>query len=60
MPEAQARNAARAHKAILLDTNETVLIGDRDSDMLAASAVGVRGWLFTGGDLNHFFWGKCR
>jgi len=47
-------------KRFSLDTNETVLIGDRDSDMLAASAVGVRGWLFTGGDLNRFFWGRCR
>jgi len=47
-------------KRFSLDTNKTVLIGDRDSDMLAASAAGVRGWLFTGGDLRHFFWRHCR
>ena len=34
-----------------LDPARSVLIGDRDSDMQAAEAAGVRGLLFDGGDL---------
>lgn len=39
-----------------LNPADVILIGDRDTDMLAASSAGVRGALFPGGDLYHFFW----
>jgi D-glycero-D-manno-heptose 1,7-bisphosphate phosphatase len=34
-----------------VDTSRSFLIGDRDSDIEAAEAAGVRGFLFTGGSL---------
>ena len=37
-----------------VETSESFLIGDKPSDMEAASAVGITGHLFTGGDLATF------
>lgn len=34
----------------------SVFIGDKESDMLAAEAAGVRGLRFAGGNLREFFW----
>jgi D-glycero-D-manno-heptose 1,7-bisphosphate phosphatase len=36
------------------DIKRSLMIGDRDSDMEAAAAAGVRGFKFTGGSLDHF------
>jgi len=33
-------------------SGEAVLVGDRDSDLRAAKAAGVRGYLYAGGDLD--------
>jgi D-glycero-D-manno-heptose 1,7-bisphosphate phosphatase len=43
--------AARDHD---LDLGASLLIGDKPSDLEAAAAAGVRGYLFTGGDLLAF------
>ncbi|NWG24271.1 MAG: HAD family hydrolase [Pseudorhodoplanes sp.] len=37
-----------------VDKNASFLIGDKDSDLRAATAVGIRGFLFAGGDLDAF------
>jgi D-glycero-D-manno-heptose 1,7-bisphosphate phosphatase len=37
-----------------LDLSESLLIGDKESDLQAATAAGVRGFLFPGGDLLAF------
>ncbi len=37
-----------------VDTGGSFLIGDKDSDLRAADAVGIRGFLFDGGDLSAF------
>ena len=37
-----------------VDTTESFLIGDKPSDIEAATAVGITGHLFTGGDLAAF------
>lgn len=37
-----------------IDWERSFLIGDKDSDMQAAAAAGVRGYLFRGGDLHEF------
>jgi D-glycero-D-manno-heptose 1,7-bisphosphate phosphatase len=37
-----------------VETKESFLVGDRPSDMEAASAAGITGHLFTGGDLAAF------
>jgi len=34
-----------------VDRSRAVMVGDRESDMQAASAAGIEGFLFTGGDL---------
>ena len=34
--------------------DQAFLIGDRDSDLQAASAAGVRAYLYVGGDLDQF------
>jgi len=34
-----------------VDRSRAVMVGDRDSDMQAARAAGIEGFLFTGGDL---------
>jgi D-glycero-D-manno-heptose 1,7-bisphosphate phosphatase len=36
------------------EIERSLMIGDRDSDMEAAAAAGVRGFKFTGGNLDHF------
>ncbi len=41
-------------KAWPVETKGSFLIGDKDSDLRAATAVGIRGCLFTGGDLSTF------
>lgn len=43
--------AARAHD---LDLSRSILIGDQPSDMAAAEATGIKGYLFPGGDLVKF------
>jgi D-glycero-D-manno-heptose 1,7-bisphosphate phosphatase len=35
-----------------IDKERSFLIGDKDSDLEAARRAGVRGYLFTGGDLD--------
>jgi len=37
-----------------LDPADVILIGDKETDMEAAGRAGVRGYLFTGGDLDAF------
>jgi D-glycero-D-manno-heptose 1,7-bisphosphate phosphatase len=37
-----------------VDPDSSYLVGDRDSDMQAADAAGIRGFLFKGGNLNAF------
>jgi D-glycero-D-manno-heptose 1,7-bisphosphate phosphatase len=37
-----------------LDPARSVMIGDQDTDMRAAEAAGVAGYLFRGGNLLHF------
>lgn len=41
-------------RAWRLEPSRCVMVGDRDSDMAAAAAAGVRGCLFPGGDLYDF------
>jgi D-glycero-D-manno-heptose 1,7-bisphosphate phosphatase len=36
------------------DSGTSFLVGDKDSDLRAATAVGIRGFLFAGGDLDAF------
>jgi D-glycero-D-manno-heptose 1,7-bisphosphate phosphatase len=40
--------------------DQAFLIGDRDSDIAAATAAGVRGYVFTGGDLDRFVEGVLK
>lgn len=44
----------RALRDFAVNPGRAFLIGDRDSDLQAASAAGVRGYLFAGGDLDRF------
>lgn len=37
-----------------IDPSASLLIGDRETDLQAAEAAGVRGYLFNGDDLGHF------
>jgi D,D-heptose 1,7-bisphosphate phosphatase len=43
-----------------VDLNRSFLIGDRDSDMAAATAAGIDGLLFSGGNLKQFLESKLR
>lgn len=44
----------RALSGFSTDLPRSLMIGDRDSDMAAAAAAGVRGFKFTGGNLDRF------
>ncbi|MGE5502060.1 MAG: D-glycero-alpha-D-manno-heptose-1,7-bisphosphate 7-phosphatase [Ignavibacteriales bacterium] len=44
----------RALEEWSLDPAEVILIGDKETDIEAAERAGVRGYLFTGGDLDAF------
>ena len=44
----------RALKDFDVAPGDALMIGDRDTDVLAAERAGVRGYLFTGGDLDAF------
>jgi D-glycero-D-manno-heptose 1,7-bisphosphate phosphatase len=48
----------RALEEWSLDPADVVLIGDKDTDVEAAERAGVRGFLFTGGNLEAFLAGK--
>ncbi len=37
-----------------VETKGSFLVGDKDTDLRAATAVGIRGCLFSGGDLSTF------
>lgn len=43
-----------AQRVLNIDLNRSIFIGDKESDMEAAAAAGVRGEQFLGGDLDHF------
>jgi len=43
--------------ALALEPAEAILVGDRDRDVAAARAAGVRGFLFPGGNLHAFLEG---
>jgi len=44
----------RALSTFPTDVALSLMIGDRDSDMAAAAAAGIRGFKFSGGNLDHF------
>ena len=44
----------RALRDFEVSPNDALLIGDRDTDVIAAERAGVRGYLFPGGDLDAF------
>jgi D-glycero-D-manno-heptose 1,7-bisphosphate phosphatase len=44
----------RAMADLAIDPSESILIGDKPSDLEAAGRAGVRGYLFEGGDLEGF------
>ncbi len=44
----------RALSDFQVDPRNALLIGDRDTDIIAAERAGVRGYLFPGGDLDAF------
>lgn len=50
----------RALADLPIDRTGSFLIGDRDTDMMAASAAGIPGHLFEGGDLDEFVAGVLR
>ena len=37
-----------------IDTNQSFMVGDKESDIKAAEAAGIAGYLFTGGNLYEF------
>lgn len=48
----------RALEEWSLDPADVILIGDKDTDIEAAERAGVKGFLFTGGNLDAFLSGK--
>ncbi len=44
----------KASRQLNLDLTASLLIGDRDTDVAAAQAAGVKGYIFPGGDLRRF------
>ena len=44
----------RAIKDWSIDVEQSFLVGDKESDVLAAQRAGVKGHLFAGGDLDEF------